>query len=305
MSVPEGEIDFSRPRYWPSWLGLGVLQAASRMDYADVLAYGAALGEGVYRACPIRAQVARVNLRICFPELAESEREDLVRENFRQMGIAALELGHNWYRSNRDFDLPHTLSGLEHLQAVQAQGRGAILLIPHFIHLETTGRIVQWHVPGLSALYRPPNNKLFAREMHQRRHAFLEAIPMSDVKTLIRALKQGKSVMYAPDQGRKIKDSALVPFFGEPAITNTATSRLAKMTNAAVLPVAARRDMQGGVVRVEIGPEMADMQGLDPLAGALAMNRMLEAAIRRAPAQYLWLHKRFKRRGEGLPDVYR
>ncbi|KAF0095875.1 MAG: lipid A biosynthesis lauroyl acyltransferase [Puniceicoccaceae bacterium 5H] len=298
---------FYHPRYWPSWLGLGVLRAAARLSYPDVVTYGRALGELVYQAFPFRAHVARVNLRLCFPERSEAEREELVRENYAQMGVSALELGHNWYRPDARFDVPYTLTGLEHVRAVQAAGRPVLLLIPHFTNLETTGRIIQQHLVGYpqSLLYRPPNNRLYAREMHRKRLARLEAIPMNDVKSLIRALKRQSIVFYAPDQGRKIKDSALVPFFGEPAVTNTATSRLARMTNAAVLPIFTRRDEAEHRHRIDIQPEMLEMHDPDPLVGALAMNQRIEEAIRQAPAQYLWLHKRFKRRGPELPDVYK
>lgn len=296
--------EFLQPRHWPAWLGLGILRAASHLSYGETVRYGRALGMGMLAMVPIRARVAAINIGLCFPELTPAERAAIVREHYAQVGIATLELGLNWYRVGADYNVPYRFSGLEHVEAARRSGRGVLLVGGHFAHIETTAKIVIANVPMMSAVYRPPNQPLLAREMHLRRNIAVDPIPMGDVKRLIRNLRAGHAIFFYPDQGRKIKESALIPFFGEPAITNTATARIARMGNAALLPLQSRRLPGAQGVEVRILPEMPLRETDTAEDVAHAINQRIEADVRAEPAQYFWLHKRFKNRGPEFPDVY-
>jgi KDO2-lipid IV(A) lauroyltransferase len=121
---------------------------------------------------------------------------------------------------------------------------------------------------------------------------------------MIRALKKNEAVWYAPDQSYRNKGAAMVNFFGIPAATNTATSRLARISGAAVLSYFPERLPGAAGYRVVIGAALEDFPGVDAIADTERFNRLLEAQIRRIPEQYLWVHRRFKGLSADYPDYY-
>jgi KDO2-lipid IV(A) lauroyltransferase len=139
------------------------------------------------------------------------------------------------------------------------------------------------------------------REPRERRMAV--AVHFDDLRGLMRALKDGHVIWYAPDQARRLKLSALLPFFGVPSVTSTATARIAAMTGAAVVPYFGKRRADGSYL-LTILPALENFPSADAEADAVRVNRLIEDAVRAAPEQYFWVHKRFKARGPDLPDVY-
>jgi KDO2-lipid IV(A) lauroyltransferase len=153
-------------------------------------------------------------------------------------------------------------------------------------------------------LYRKPNQPVIAREMTDiRTRNMHNVIHFDEVNDLIRALRDGEFVWYAPDQGKGMKYSEILPFFGEPAVTNSATVRIARMGKAAIVPFIGYR-LPDGTYELKIFPELDHLPTKDPTADALEINHLMEDLIRMAPEQYFWLHKRFKRRGPEYPDAY-
>jgi KDO2-lipid IV(A) lauroyltransferase len=186
---------------------------------------------------------------------------------------------------------------------VRAAGRGVLLVSGHFTTLEIAGRLLSLRTP-LSCLYRDPNNPVLAALFRHHRGQWLrQAISMNDLNGLFRALRGGETVWYAPDQGKWTQQSAVLPFFGRPAITNTSTARLAKMTGAAVFTFFPRREPDGTYV-LTISPELTEIPGPDPEADTLRLIGLLEQAVRAAPEQYLWVHRRFKSFGGNLASPY-
>ena len=157
----------------------------------------------------------------------------------------------------------------------------------------------------MNVLYRPTKDEVLTEFMASRmaRHA-QRAISSDDMRTLVRALKQNGAVWYAPDQHSRDKGAAMVPFFGTPAATTTSTSRLARMTGAAVLTYFPQRLPDGKGYRVIIGPELEEFPSDDPVADTARFGALLEAQIRHHPEQYLWIHRRFKGLSADYPDYY-
>jgi KDO2-lipid IV(A) lauroyltransferase len=129
-------------------------------------------------------------------------------------------------------------------------------------------------------------------------------IPYDDIRAMVRALKRNEAVWYAPDQSYRNKGAAMVNFFGIPAATNTATSRLARISGAAVMTYFAERLPGSAGYRVVIGPEFENFPSADLVDDAERYNRLLEAQIRRVPEQYFWVHRRFKGLSEEYPNYY-
>jgi Kdo2-lipid IVA lauroyltransferase/acyltransferase len=249
-------------------------------------------------------RIARRNIELCLPELPAQERERLLKEHFRSAGIAIFETAISWWASKERVRRLAQLEGEEHLQAALARGRGAILLSAHFTTLEIGARVLADTVPA-NIMYRPTANPVLERFlMRNRSRRAKRAIPRDDVRTLISALKNNEPVWYAPDQAYRKKGAEMVPFFGIPAATNTATSRLARMTGAAVLPYFQER-LPDGRYRMVIHPILENFPSDDPAADARLFNALIEAQVRRVPEQYLWIHRRFKGLTPDYPNYYR
>ena len=224
------------PLVWPTWLGLGLLRLASRfISFTLALAIGRFIGRLIYRLSPRRRHIASVNLGICFPQLSEAARNELLREHFESLGIGMLMIGFAWWATDAKLKPLVEIEGLEHLRDSLGKGKGVILLSAHFTELEITGRLLSLFQP-IAVMYRPHENPViewaFSRNRRQR---FEAAIPRNDIRQVVRTLKQNLPVWYAPDQSFKGRNSTLAPFFGELAGTNTATSRLAKISQAEVI----------------------------------------------------------------------
>ena len=189
------------------------------------------------------------------------------------------------------------------MQAALAKGRGAILIGGHFTTIEIATRILGTVVP-MNVVYRPPKNQLLAHTMLTafKRHG--NPIAYDDIRAMIRALKNNETVWYAPDQSYRNKGAAMVKFFGIPAATTTATSRLARISGAAVLTYFPQRLPGNAGYRAVIGPAFENFPGPDPVHDVERFNSLLEAHIRRVPEQYLWVHRRFKGLAADYPDYY-
>jgi KDO2-lipid IV(A) lauroyltransferase len=291
------------PQYWPMWIGLGLFRLASRgLAPEEKRRIARGLGSLFFRAIRLRRHIVLVNLRLCFPEKSEKEIRALALAHYEALALGLFEVCTGWWA--RDEDLPpHRIIGLEHLDAAVARGHGALLLTAHFTTLEICGRLLI-DAYGMGGLYRDPNNPVLAHIMRgQRERQMTIAVHFDDLKGLVRALRAGHSIWYAPDQGKRTPGSEILPFFGVPAITNTATSKIAKMTGTSVVPFFGRREPDGSYT-LTIHPALENFPTEDATADAIRINRLLEEGIRLAPEQYFWIHKRFKARGPGYPDVY-
>jgi len=303
MSGRKDKLPLWHPFYWPMWLGMGLFHLLIKLPWPTQLAMGRFFGRLAFFFLRDRRRVIRVNLALCFPEASKNQLRKLAVAHHEAMGIGIFETCMAWWApKNR---LPKFLiEGREHLEKAKATGKGVILLSAHFTTLEICGRFFTDEF-SMGGLYREPDNPVVAREMYRRRIAKMTvAIQMNDLRGLIRALKDGHTIWYAPDQGKKTKLSTVLPFFGEPAITNTATSRLAQMTGAAVVPFFGERRPDGSYV-LRILPPLEDFPSKDVNGDALRINELMEKYIRLAPEQYFWVHRRFKRRGGDYKNVYR
>jgi KDO2-lipid IV(A) lauroyltransferase len=292
------------PVIWPSWFALGLLWLVGRLlPYRPALFLGRILGRLIYRLSARRRHIARINLGICFPELSEVQREQRLREHFDSLGIGMLMIGFAWWASEEKLRPLVEIEGFEHLQQSLTKGRGVILLSAHFTDLEMTARLISLY-HKIAVMYRPHENPAIEWAFSRNRQRNFEAaIPRNEIRQVVRTLKQNLPVWYAPDQSFKGRNSTLAPFFGEPAGTNTATSRLAKISGADVILFAAYRKQDGTGYRLLLHPPLQEFPSEDLQQDATRINGLMEQAIAYAPAQYLWIHRRFKKR-KVIPDPY-
>ena len=292
------------PRYWPTWLGLGLLRIFATLPFAWLIRMGTGLGALMFRLQLPFTRTARRNIELCLPHLNEAEREKLLARHFASLGIGLFETAFTWWASPERFGRIVTIEGRENLEAALARGQGVILLTAHFTTLEIGARILA-SVEPTSFLYRPTRNEVLAWSLARCRCRFGgHPIPRDDIRALIKALKHNECVWYAPDQSYRKKGAQMVELFGIPAATNTFTSRLARMTGATVLPYFFERLPGAQGYRAVIHPAFDNFPSEDPVADTERYNHLIEAQVRKVPEQYLWIHRRFKGLTGDYPDYY-
>ncbi len=297
------KAEFFKPKYWPTWLGLAFLRVFEPLPHRLLYLLGRGVGLFLHLFPTPFKRIARRNIELCLPELPEAERARILREHFAGLGCALFETAMSWWSSNERIRRITMMTGLEHLEAAQRTGRGVLLLSAHFNSIEIGCRALAARLP-LNVMYRPTKNELIGEFVHSRRAVQTKrAIPRDDVRTLVKALKEGDVVWYAPDQSFRKKGAQMVKLFGIPAATNTATSRIAGMTNALVLPYFFERTPQGGY-KGTIHPPLEQFPSDDAVADTERFNRIVEAEVRRIPEQYLWIHRRFKGLTPDYPNYY-
>lgn len=307
MDRPRFRARFLHPRFWLLWLGLGLLWLLVQLPYVCLLWLGRGLGALMFHLAGSRRRIARRNLELCFPELSEARREQLLRENFASTGIAFFEMAMSWWWPRQRLARLARIEGLEHLQRAQAEGRGVILMAFHFTTLEI-GAALLGQRQTIDGMYREHSNPVFdyvQRRGRERHNADATAIEREDIRAMLRVLRAGRAIWYAPDQDYGRKQSLFAPLFGIPAATVTATTKFARLGKARVVPFSQSRLADGSGYRLVIHPPLEDFPGESEEADCRRINQLVEQAIRQQPEQYLWAHRRFKTRPDGEPSLYR
>jgi Kdo2-lipid IVA lauroyltransferase/acyltransferase len=285
---------------------LGLVWLLSRLPLGLQAAVGRGLGHAMHALAGERRRVTHANLALCLPELDAAARDALVREHFALTGRSVLERGLLWHAPEaRLMRLIH-VEGDVHFAERHA---GPVMwLVPHFLGLEVAGAATQLHQRRLAFdVYTPQSVAVFDAALLKGRGRFGRAEFLrrdEGARAIVKAIRRGRVFFNAPDMDFGLRDAAFVPFFGQPAATLLAPSRLARSLGMAVQPVVAEMLPGGAGYRVVFGEPWTDWPSDDPVADAARMNAFIEQQIRQRPAQYLWMHKRFKSRPEGAPPVY-
>jgi len=292
------------PVYWVNWFALGLLWVITKLlTYPMALTLGRYIGRAAYRIAGNRRHIAAVNLSLCFPELSAKQREHLAREHFEAAGISLLMTGFSWWGSDAKIaPLIHT-KGFENLDRALESGRGILLVGAHFVDLDLVGRLFGHRYP-FAVMYRQHENPVFEWAFQRnRKRRCSQAIPRGDVRAVLRTLKKNGIVWLAPDQAKRGKHSVLAPFFGVPAATSTIISRIASISGAPVMLGYGYRLPRNEGYLLELDAPLKEFPGESLESDTGRVNLAIETAVRKAPAQYLWMHRRFKKR-KGLPDPY-
>ncbi|MBA4503637.1 LpxL/LpxP family Kdo(2)-lipid IV(A) lauroyl/palmitoleoyl acyltransferase [Marinobacterium marinum] len=296
---------FLSPRFWHIWLGVGLLWLLNRLPWRWQITIGRRLGQLFFYLSPRRRHVTEVNVRLCFPELNTDEQARMVRNIFANNGISLFETAMAWWTPEPKLEGQYVLKGREHLDAALSQGKGVILLGAHFSTLDLGGLLFSQYYP-VDAMYRRHNNPLLEKIITGNRlRYFGQAIERSDIRSVIRALRKNHIIWYAPDQDFGPKQSVYAPFFGVPAATITATTRMVKLNDSPVLMLAQHRLPDDSGYELELFPVVEPFPTGDEEADAARINAELERAIRKDPTQYMWVHRRFKTHPKGKNYLYR
>jgi Kdo2-lipid IVA lauroyltransferase/acyltransferase len=303
-SRPEFSARMLHPRYWLLWLALGLCALLARLPYAWQLALGRGVGLLLNRFAKQRRRIASINLALCLPELTDAEREALLKANMLAMGMGLMEQNMGWFMPRARLRALIQVQGLEHLAALAEQG--ALVVTRHTSSVQLAVVAATMFQP-FAGMYRRHKNIVMdyvQRKCRERMDTRCEAFERKEVRTMLRCLRQGTKVIYAPDQDYGIKQGVWASFFGVTAATVTATSRFAKMGKAKVLMMDFVRLPGAEGYRLSFSPALENFPSDDELADVQQINDHLEAQIRQAPEQYFWVHRRFKNRPAGEAKVY-
>ncbi|MGM0476205.1 MAG: lipid A biosynthesis acyltransferase [Pseudomonadota bacterium] len=294
------------PVYWPTRMGLGLLRLFSTLPVPVQGALADGLGTLLWATMPGRRQVARTNLELAFPEYTDRERRRVERGVFRASARALFEGGISWHAPDSKIADRYTISGLENLEQARAAGKGVILLGGHYTTLEISGRLLARHVPDLYPIYKEARNPVFnAAMVAGRRGNFPDVLINDDMRAILRVLRKGGVVWYAPDQDFGRRGSVFASFMGVQASTLTMTARLAKVSGAPMVPLYSER-RPGNRWHLELGKPLDGFPSGDDEADARRVNAAIEHQVRRTPDQYLWLHHRYRTRpNKSDPSLYK
>ena len=278
--------------------------AAHRLLAAAFRCTGDGPGTGSPRFGGERRAIVRRNIELCFPDLDDGQRDALTRKHFAALGMSLIEMGLGRWASDEHLTSITTIEGVNHVLDVLNNGKGVILLSAHFTTLEISGRVVTLSIPPYDAVYRK-HSDAFKNEMIRsgRERSAANTIEKRDIKKMVRSLRDGRTVWYAPDQSYNRKGSEVVEFFGVPCMHATATSTLARLGDATVVPYFPMR-LENGYYHLKILPPFKDFPTDDPIADTRRYVEIVEDHIRTCPEQYLWVHRKFKNLPEPYPDYY-
>ena len=239
--------DYWHPRYWSTWITIGLLRMAAPLPYPVLIRFGKLLGRLSQAMSRSRQRVVDINLQHCFPEKTRAERNKIKNGCFANIGIALFEM----------------------------------------------------------AMYRTQKNHLFDSYLYTRRNSYLAAmVSRKNSRQLIKGIKKLVPTWYAPDQNFPYEKNVFAPFMGVQTATISASSRLAQSSGGAMLPFYPERKWDGSGYIIWIEPPLENFPSGDDVKDATAVNASIEKFVRRDPAQYMWIKKRFKTHPTNEPPIY-
>lgn len=285
-------------------IGVFVFWLIHFLPFRLIVAIGNGLGMMLYPLASERRRVGMINLRLCFPEMSEAEREQLVRAHFKMFCRGLIERSILWWSSAERIRSLIRVEGAEHFEAVK--DKPAILLTPHFVGMDAGGQWIAQHTDTV-CMYANQKNRYLTELLLEKRARFRNQHLYSrqeGLRPILKGMRKGMPFIYPPDQDQGVKDGAFIPFFGVPAATMTSLPRIAQMTGAKVVPSITRVLPGGEGYVLTFYPAWENYPSGDEVADARRMNAFIEERIREMPEQYFWLHKRFKTRPEGEARFY-
>ena len=291
---------------WAARAILGLLWLLQALPLAVQAALGRGLGRLLHLLAGGRRRVALRNVQLCLPALDEAARAALVRQHFQWLARSLLERGLLWFAT------PARLKKLIQIEGdvgfAERSSKPVMWLVPHFVALDVAGVATQlFQGRKVASIYQAQSNAVFDVAMRDGRVRFglAEVFARSDrALPLVRAIRRGAVFFNLPDMDFGAREAAFVPFFGVPAATLLAPARMARSLGMVVQPVVAEILPGGAGYRVRFLPPWEDFPGDDDVQATTRMNAWIAEEILRNPAQYLWVHKRFKTRPPGEPGLY-
>lgn len=296
-----------KPPFWRhlfSWLIYFKLWTWAQLPFRMLLGIGVMIGVAFKHLSKSRRNVIQKNIATCFPELNESQQTELINQNYRETGMMVSQTLKAFLSWDGGLFKNLNIEGSEYLERAQTTGQGVLLVSGHFTALDIGGRVICEKFP-VSGVYRPHKNHVQEYVVKQSREKYAKNMFTRDeLKGIIKELKAGGIVWYAPDQDYRRGQSIFSNFFGTQASTITATHQLARISGCQVMFYSVIRITEKPYFKLAISPPLENFPSKDPQLDTDRINQGIESMVKDAPEQYLWLHKRFKTRPEGENKFY-
>lgn len=268
-----------------------------------VRAVGSALGWLLWCTARSRRHIVLTNLRLCMPGASDAERMALARAHFRLVGQSLMDRAWLWHAPESVVRSRLRWCGIPQvLDAAQPM----VLFAPHFVGLDAGGTAVAMNakqpVAFIYVTQTNPQLEAWVREGRERWGGVKPYFRHEGIRKIIVGLKRGERLHLSPDMDLGPEDSIFVPFMGVNAATVPSLSRMTRLVGAQVVPVVTRLTPQG--YDIDVGAPWSDFPSDDVQADTARMNEVLAQYITVDPAQYYWVHKRFKTRPQGEPGLY-
>ncbi len=297
-------------RYWPTWFYIAILYLLTYLPEKIQFGLGKALGRLLARDRRLHHFVT-TNLTRCFTDYSPEQIDRLTSRYFINQGIDMVESVRIWARNGFSWIRDKIeIEGIEYIQSARATGKPIILVGSHFGNVDMGAVLMayackQFDLFEITVTYREQKNPIFDRTMKRgRSRYFNKVLPATDIRSVVKELKNNEVVWFAPDMDVDKKNAVFVPFMGVQASTTTSVSRLAKMTGALVVPYANYREDDGFRYRLKIFPALQDFPSDDVAYDTTRINQFIEDRIREKPEAYLWMLRRFKTRPPGEQAFY-
>lgn len=286
------------------YIGIGLIRLISFLPLSAAHALGAAIGKLMWFSD--NARIAKINLRLCYPDYSEAKIEKMARESLIALGKTFAEMGMSWmWPIPKVQKLITAVEGLEHLEKALEDNNGIILIAPHLGNWEVLNHFFRQHL-FMTVMYKPakiPALDNFIFSTRKRVDVGLVPADRGGVKSLYKLLDDKGVIAVLPDQEPGLKSGVFAPFFGQPALTGKLIGELANNTSAFLLCCYAKR-LADGSYGVVLKPANAGIRNTDEVLAATALNSSIEECINDCPEQYQWHYKRFRRQPEGRSNFY-
>jgi KDO2-lipid IV(A) lauroyltransferase len=306
MDSPRFRIAFLHPKYWLLWLAFVVLALVAQLPFKWQMWMGRNLGHLLYRLAKRRRGIAERNIELCFPEYSARQQKDLVLRHFESTGLILFEMGMAWFMPYWRLKKRFVVTGKEHWDALQDKGQGALVIGLHMATLEIANACAN-RLFTMSVSYRPHSNAVYDYVQYRgrsRHNPEAKSIARHDMRGMVRTIKNGGLLWYAPDQDYGPKVSKFAPYFGIQTATLSMTPKLLRMAKVPALTLMYHRlpDFSGYVL--DFRTVLEGIPSEDDIADLTLLNQHIEACVREKPEEYWWVHRRFKTRPPGQPSVY-
>jgi KDO2-lipid IV(A) lauroyltransferase len=291
-------------KYAPSWVVYSFVWLFAQLPYAVLIFIGKGFGLLIKKLLASRKKVVRTNLKLCFPTLSDEKTTSLVNKHFIELGLMVTQTLKAFLGSTKKIEENAVINGAEHIETCLANQQGVLLVAGHFTALDMGGKILCNKYP-IAGMYREHKHPLteyivtksrlkYARKMYKR----------DELRPIIKHLKAGGILWYAPDQDYRRGQSVFVPFFNTPAATITATHQMARLSKCTVLFFHVQRHKKSPYYTLTISKPMEDFPTKDPVDDTARVNLGIEEMVKKNPEEYLWVHKRFKTTQKGKKNPY-
>ncbi len=296
------KTNFYHPKFIPTWILIGFMKLGAKLPFSLQVLIGKSISKPLYLLARQFRKNATINITRCFPDKSPLQIKTLVKQNFEAIGIALFETANAYFGKPSKIQKLATIHNEHYLTDALGKKQNIILLAGHFMPLMLGGRVLLLKYKIIN-IYRPQNNLLFDQIMCQNfTDNGANMIQTKNTRAIVKAIKSGIPVWYAPDQDLGKKHSIFAPFFNIQTATTTATARLAKIPNTVVIPYSFIRTNDG--YQMNFQPPLNDYPGDSAKENAKRTNQILQNQILKTPEQYLWIHKRFKTRPKGEKSFY-